>query len=268
MSEPLRLLAIFPHPDDETLGCGPALARYAAEGVEVHLVTATRGQMGWTGPAEKNPGPDALGQMREAELQCAARKLGLYRVHLLDYMDGALEQVDRPEIVGVITGYIRGIRPQVVLTYAQEGVYGHPDHIALAQITTAALVTAADGSYTDPQSLAPHRVLKYYASVDSCSAVQAFHDLVGPVRMMINGVERTHAGWEEWAITTRFDTRDYFPQVDEAIHCHQTQFTGFGNLINLSVETRRSLFTEATFVLNYSLVNTSVNETDLFEGIR
>ncbi|MEM5774550.1 MAG: PIG-L family deacetylase, partial [Anaerolineaceae bacterium] len=105
MSEPLRLLAIFPHPEDETLGCGPALARYAAEGVEVHLVCATRGQMGWTGPAEKNPGPDALGQMREAELQCAARKLGLYRVHLLDYMDGALDQVDRPEIVGVITGH-------------------------------------------------------------------------------------------------------------------------------------------------------------------
>ncbi len=63
----LRLMAILAHPDDETLGNGAALARYAAEGVDVTLVTATRGQYGWLGDPDANPGPSALGRQREAE---------------------------------------------------------------------------------------------------------------------------------------------------------------------------------------------------------
>ena len=91
----LRLMAIFAHPDDESLGNAGTLARYAAEGVEVTLVTATRGQRGWLGDRSANPGPEALGRVREAELHAAASALGVREVVLLDHMDGELLQADQ-----------------------------------------------------------------------------------------------------------------------------------------------------------------------------
>ncbi len=76
----LRLMCILAHPDDESLGTGGTLARYAAEGIETYVITATRGQRGWFGPPEENPGLAALGQLREAELRAAAQALGRQRV--------------------------------------------------------------------------------------------------------------------------------------------------------------------------------------------
>lgn len=268
MREPLRLLAVFPHPDDETLGCGTVLARCAEEGVEVHLLTATRGQMGWSGPHGSFPGAEVLGRMREKELRCAAEKLGITAVHLLDYMDGQLERVGQPQLIDSVAAVIRAVRPQVVITYAQEGIYGHPDHIALAQAVSGALVSAADGSYADAQKQPAHRVAKYYAVVDSREAVRRFTELAGAVEMEMEGQVRRHVGWEEWAITTRFDARPYFARIDGALHCHQSQFASFGRLLELPPETRMELFGEATLVRNYSLVKTSPRETDLFEGLR
>ena len=77
MREPLRLMCVLAHPDDEALGNGGTLAKYAAEGVETYLVTATRGERGWQGDARDDPGPHALGAIREAELLAAARVLGI-----------------------------------------------------------------------------------------------------------------------------------------------------------------------------------------------
>src|SRR5687767_14447876 len=99
MREPLRLLAILAHPDDESLGTGGTLARYAAEGVETYLITATRGQHGWNGAREDYPGPEGLGKLREAELLAAARILGLREVCFLDYMDGSLNQANPADII-------------------------------------------------------------------------------------------------------------------------------------------------------------------------
>jgi LmbE family N-acetylglucosaminyl deacetylase len=264
----LKLLAVFPHPDDETLGCGSVLARYAAEGVQVHLVCATRGQQGWFGPAHENPGPEALGEIREAELLCAADKLGLHAVEVLDYQDGQIAQADRAEITAQITTAIRRIQPQVVITYGLEGVYGHPDHIALAQITAGALVCAADGGYADPEHLPPYRVLKYYASVNTHRLVERYSTEVGPISILVDGVNRMHVGWEEWAITTRLDTRAFFEPVWRAILCHRSQHAGFSKLLGLPRETLQDLLAEATLVRNYSLVHSNLVETDLFEGLR
>ena len=83
----MRLLAVFPHPDDGSLGLGGTLAKYSGEGVETYLVCATRGERGWNGPEEDDPGFAALGHLREAELRCAAAHLGLYEVSFLDYID-------------------------------------------------------------------------------------------------------------------------------------------------------------------------------------
>jgi LmbE family N-acetylglucosaminyl deacetylase len=75
MSDTLRLLAIFPHPDDETLGMGSTIARYAAEGVGTYLVCATRGERGWFESEGPNPGLEGVARIREAELRCAAQAM-------------------------------------------------------------------------------------------------------------------------------------------------------------------------------------------------
>ncbi|MGH6636006.1 MAG: PIG-L deacetylase family protein [Gammaproteobacteria bacterium] len=139
MVEQLKLMCVLAHPDDESLGTGGTLAKYAAEGIETYLVTATRGERGWTGNEQDNPGLEALGKTREAELLAAARVLGLREVKFLDYVDGDLDQSDSLQIVARIVGHLRRVKPQVVITFGPDGVTGHPDHIAVSQFTTARL---------------------------------------------------------------------------------------------------------------------------------
>src|SRR6267378_3167457 len=99
---PLRLMAILAHPDVESLGLGGVLARYAAEGIETTIITATRGESGRfrrerDGPL--HPGPEGLARIREAELRTAARVLGIQEPILLGYRDGALDQADPREVI-------------------------------------------------------------------------------------------------------------------------------------------------------------------------
>jgi LmbE family N-acetylglucosaminyl deacetylase len=142
-----RLLVIFAHPDDESMGMGGTLARYAAEGVETYCVCATRGERGWFGAAEHYPGPRALAEMRAQELDNAVRELGMQGLSFLDYIDGDVDQAGPEEAIGKITAHIRRIRPQVVVTFPPDGNYGHPDHIAVGQFTCAAVVCAADSTF-------------------------------------------------------------------------------------------------------------------------
>src|SRR5437867_5470062 len=117
----LRLMAVLAHPDDESLGAGGTLARYAAEGVETTVVTATRGERGRYKEhrgGDQHPGPEELGRIREAELRAAAQVLGVREVSLLGYMDGDLDRADPREAVARIAGQVRRVRPQVVLTFA------------------------------------------------------------------------------------------------------------------------------------------------------
>ena len=124
MADTLRLLAIFPHPDDETLGLGSTLARYASEGVETYLICATRGERGWFDSEGPNPGLEAVGRIREVELRCASETLGIHEVSLLDYIDGDVDQANPEEIIGKIALHVRRIKPQVVVTFGPEGAYG------------------------------------------------------------------------------------------------------------------------------------------------
>src|SRR5437588_9775719 len=94
-----KLMAILAHPDDESLGNGGMLAKYADEGIEIHLVVATRGERGWPGDESKYPGLEALGKMREAEVSAAAGVLGLHSVHFLDYLDGDLDAAHPAEVI-------------------------------------------------------------------------------------------------------------------------------------------------------------------------
>lgn len=269
MADPLKLLAVFPHPDDETLGMGPTLAKYSAEGVETYLVCATRGERGWNGPEEENPGLAALGKIRAAELRCATQILGLHEVSLLDYIDGDVDQADPGEITAKITAHIRRIRPQVVVTFGYDGNYGHPDHIAMAQFTAAALVCSADAAYVDPGGQPAHRVAKFYHMVDSKALVETLTENLGENSMEIDGVVRRQVGWEDWAITTHIPTAAYLETVWQAVLCHQSQLPGLGPLVDLPTETRLKIFGAGNFIRVFSLVNTGrMVEDDLFAGLR
>src|SRR5262249_22162753 len=137
---PKRLMAVLAHPDDESLGVGGTLAKYAAEGADTFLLTATRGDGGrYRGirPDDpRHPGAPALPAVREAELRAAAAVLGVREVSLLDYRDGYLDRANPAEVVGAIAAHVRHVRPDVVITFGPDGAYGHPDHVAISQFAT------------------------------------------------------------------------------------------------------------------------------------
>ena len=142
----LRLMAVLAHPDDESLGVGGTLAKYASEGVEVFLVTATRGDSGryrgFPSDDPQHPGPLALANIRETELRAAGSALGLSEVSLLGFRDQYLDRANPHEAITAIVQHIRRVHPQVVVTFGPEGAYGHPDHVAISQFTTAAVMAA------------------------------------------------------------------------------------------------------------------------------
>jgi len=265
----LKLLAIFPHPDDETLGLGPTLARYSTEGVENHLVCATRGERGWFDSEGPNPGLEGVARIREAELSCAAEHLGLREVDYLDLIDGEVDQAAPEEIIEKLVRHIRRIKPHVVVTFPPDGSYGHPDHIALSQFTNGALVCAADQNFMDTEGQASHRVSKFYYMVDSLDVVRAANEAFGGINMDVDGVTRQHMGWEDWQITTRLDNTEFLDVVQRAIQCHKSQLPGYGPISGWSLDDLAKLFGIGSFYRAYSLVNGGRNvETDLFEGLR
>lgn len=266
MTRPLKLMCILAHPDDESLGTGGILAKYAAEGIETYLVTATRGERGWFGEEDDYPGPAALGHIREVELRAAAETLGLKGVTFLDYEDGELDQANPAGAIGKIVTHLRRVRPHVVVTFDPNGAYGHPDHIAICQFTTAAVVAAADPYYADTQ---PHRVSKLYYMVETQENMAAYEAAFGDLVMRIDGMERRATGWQDWAITTRIDTSAHWQQVWQAISCHQSQLPGYEALSNLPDEFHRNLWHTQKFYRAFSLVNGGRQvEHDLFAGLR
>ncbi len=268
-NKPLKLMAILAHPDDESLGFGGILAKYAAEGVETYLVTATRGERGWFGPPEENPGLETLGRIREAELHNAARVLGLQQVSFLDYVDGELDQADPTEAICRIVGHLRRVRPDVVVTFDPYGAYGHPDHIAVSQFTTAAVVAAADPTFRVAGLALPHRVKKLYYRGFAAGEERAYETAFGDLVMNIDGVERRTIAWPGWAFTTVVNTLPYWERVWQAVECHQSQLTGYQALKALPDSYHQQLWGKQTFYRAFSFANGGHKvEDDLFEGLR
>lgn len=167
MTDKKVLLAVLAHPDDESFGMGGTLALYASRGVEVHLVCATRGEVGEATP-ELLKGFDSIASLRESELKCAAGILGLAGVHFLDYRDSgmpgtadnshprALSAQPLDEVAVKVVCLIRKLKPQVVLTFDPIGGYRHPDHIAIQQATVRACAQAGVPTFA-PDCLPVHQ---------------------------------------------------------------------------------------------------------------
>jgi LmbE family N-acetylglucosaminyl deacetylase len=264
-----RLMCILAHPDDESLATGGILAYYSSAGVATALICATRGECGWTGAAEEYPGPAALGQIRAGELRDAAGVLGLRELHLLDYLDGELDRARPTQVVGRLVAQIRRFRPQVVVTFDPFGYYGHPDHIAISQWTTAAISAAADPSSEHAPMLATHQVAKLYYIAPTEALVARYQAVFGDLVMPVDGVARRFAGWPDWAVTTRIDTAAHWRRVWEAVGCHRSQLPSYERLLHLPEATHRELWGVQTFYRALSLVGGGrAIERDLFAGLR
>jgi LmbE family N-acetylglucosaminyl deacetylase len=269
MTERRRLLAVLAHPDDESMGVGGVLAKYAAQGVEVFLIVATRGQRGrFHGKPQGDsghPGPVELGRIRERELAAAAGVLGIRDVTLLDYEDQLLDRAEASGAIVSIARHIRRIRPQVVVTFGPDGTYGHPDHIAISQLTAAAIVSAASADTAGEDG---HIVSKFYFLVWPTDMLEAFDLAYRRLVSLVDGVERRVVAWPEWQITTVVDTREQWQTVWRAVSCHQSQVNAYQRLLELPDEQHRALRGRQCFYRVFSRVNGGrVREEDLFEGL-
>jgi LmbE family N-acetylglucosaminyl deacetylase len=269
MSEPLRLMCLFAHPDDETFGLGPTLARYAAEGVETYLVCATRGERGWQGAPEENPGLLGLGRMREGELSAAARHLGLREVRYLGYTDGELDEAEVGPAIAAIVSHIRRIRPQVIVTFPPDGAYGHTDHIAISQLAAGAILCAADGGYADPEGREAHRVQKLYFLVDTEESAAPWRPLVGDMVMSFDGEPRSWVLWPRWAVSARIDATPHRETVWNAFLCHRSQCPPEELLAGAFAPEMWPRWGVQSFYRAMSLVSGGrAVENDLFAGLR
>jgi len=271
MSGELRLLAVLAHPDDESLGFGGTLAKYAAEGIETHLVTATRGERGRFGAQGKSGDPAEVGRARESELRSAAAILGIREVCVLGFPDGGVDEVPVGTALRAIASHIRRIQPQVIVTFGPDGAYGHPDHIAISQLTTAAAACAADADFELRAGLhfRPHRAAKLYYLAWRNDKWAAYQAALRKLTFTVDGVERVAVPWPDWALTTELDTSAVWPIVWKAVRCHETQMSIYERLGELTEEHHKALWGSQEFYRVSSSVNGGRTlETDLFEGLR
>ncbi len=167
------LLSVLAHPDDETFGMGGTLALYARQDVEVHLICATRGELGDIDPEYKERIKSAA-CLRTQELRCAADILSIHKLHILNYRDSgmpgseanghpkalAAQPIDK--VAGEVAHLIREIKPNVVVTFDPIGGYRHPDHIAIQLATVKAFELAGDAGFVDSSGLPPFQPEKLY----------------------------------------------------------------------------------------------------------
>jgi LmbE family N-acetylglucosaminyl deacetylase len=198
------LLAVFAHPDDESYRAGGTLAMLASKGVDIQVITATRGERGIpTIP------PSEAKVIREKELRCACRVLGFLPPRFLDYPDGELSSIDEIEAVAYLTGLIRELQPDFLLTWPPSGISGHEDHQVISEWTRKSFLQAANPAYL-AENLTPHAVPAFYYLALSHSVAEAvgFHDL--------------HSIPDE-EISLNQDVRTIWDQKMSAIHCHRSQ---------------------------------------------
>ena len=162
----LRILGVFAHPDDESFCAGGTLAKYAASGAEIMVVSATRGDAGQIRDARAAT-RRTLGSVRERELELACERLGIQHAVCLDYGDGTLKDVEPDILTRDVARIVRQFKPDGVITFGPDGGYGHPDHIAIGAATTAACARAGDIAAFPEQThagLSPHTPAALYHS--------------------------------------------------------------------------------------------------------
>lgn len=244
-----KLLAVFAHPDDEAFGPGGTLARYGTEGVEIHILTATRGEAGLWDEESKNKEQITnnkelkIHHIREQELLKSAKILGIKKVEFLDFVDGTLSNSIYHKLAEKIIKKIDQFKPHVLLTTERLGVSGHLDHIAVSMITTY--------SYFHSK----HIVNKLY-----------YHCLPKERR----GKELDDyfvyfpEGYDQKDITTKIDFTPYWDKKEAAMKSHQSQMH---DVIRILARWKNQTKVDHFILQFYQGVKVQFPETDLFFGI-
>ncbi|WP_103514180.1 N-acetyl-1-D-myo-inositol-2-amino-2-deoxy-alpha-D-glucopyranoside deacetylase [Streptomyces sp. SM10] len=287
-----RLLLVHAHPDDESINNGATMARYAAEGAHVALVTCTLGEEGEVIPpglghlaADREGG---LGDHRVGELAAAMRELGVTDHRFLggpgryrdsgmmgteqNHRPGAFWDADLDEAAGHLVPVIRTLRPQVLITYDPDGGYGHPDHIQAHRVAMRAADLAADPEYDDGAG-APHTVAKiYWNRVPRPVAEEAFARLRATAPAAFPGiaeVDDVPGVVDEGEITAEIDGSAHAAAKTAAMRAHATQIAVDGPFFALSNDLGQPVFTTEY----YQLVRAAPapdgggREHDLFAGL-
>jgi len=288
VSDGLRLMAVHAHPDDESSKGAATMARYAAEGVDVLVVTCTGGERGDVlnphfGTAPE--GLDAMRALRRTEMAAAAAALGV-RQQWLGFVDSGLPEGDPlpplppgcfaltplDEATGPLVELIRQFRPHVMTTYDETGGYPHPDHVMCHRVSVEAFAAAGDPARY-PDRGEPWTPLKlYYDHGFSLARMRAVHDAVvaaggtSPFSDWIDSRESREV--PERPVTTRVRAVDYFARRDDALRAHASQVDPQGWFFAVPRDLERKVWPVEEFELASSRVATSMPEDDLFAGIR
>jgi mycothiol S-conjugate amidase len=282
-----RLLGIFAHPDDESFGPGATLARYAAEGVDVHILILTDGAVGSVDPKAASEIEDLV-VVRTRELEQAVDALDA-TLHLFHYRDSgmagteanlhpdSLVQADGEEVTRRVVRLMRELRPQVVVTHDPTGGYGHPDHIRANEIVTHAFQLAGDPRTYAEQvdaGLEPHKPQKlYYVALSRRFIKWAVRILRllrrDPTKFGRNqDVDLTGLGTPEELIHTAIDVGDYLEVQQRASAAHRSQGGGPGFERYVPDFVYRFLFGRDSYIRAYPAPEPGAPiERDLFAGV-
>ena len=216
------MLVVVAHPDDESI-IGGTLARYADEGVRVELITATRGEAGTIfDPSVATP--ENIAQVREEELRCACEVLGIGPARFLKCGDGAVRGCTDKALEPVVRT-IREVRPQVMITFGPDGMYGHPDHIASHQLATVAWEKAGDPDVFPQhkeEGLEPYQPARLFYFGLKQSLVERWRQHAD-LSVDLNGESLQIAGVPDDQITVSFDVSAWAERKAAAWACHRSQ---------------------------------------------
>ncbi|MGR6319076.1 PIG-L family deacetylase [Micromonospora soli] len=271
----LTLMAVHAHPDDEATSTGGILARYAAEGITTVLVTCTDGGCG-DGPGGVKPGdpghdPEAVVAMRQAELTASCEALKVTHLETLGYADsgmmgwatndapGAFWNIPVGEAADRLAELIRRYRPDVVVTYDENGFYGHPDHIQAHRVTMAA-VERTDIPAKVYWTTVPRSAFEEFGRVMKEIGVE-FPEPDGPSE------EMPELGLPDDEITTWVDTSAVAGQKFESLAAHASQAENIF-FLQLGQDRFTELMGVETFVRVRDTTGAPTPEDDLFAGLR
>lgn len=278
--QPRSLLAVFAHPDDEAFGSGGTLARYAADGVQITLVCATRGEVGEIAdPALATPA--TLGAVRETELRTAARAMGFSDVRFLGYRDSgmvgtadnanplALVNAPAEPVVEQLVRIMREVRPQAVITFDPNGGYGHPDHIAIHEHTVAAFHAAGDG-LRYPAAGAAWQPARLFYTVVPRALFRTLREQLAAQGVDTSDFDRFEEGGRAWPDDQIHVALDVTPTVAakwDALNAHRTQFGPTNIFRRMPETTAQQILSREHFALAWPEPSADTRLGDLFEGL-
>jgi len=263
------LMLVHAHPDDESISTGGVMMKAKAHGHRVVLATATRGEVGEIHNMDPEATRPRLGEIRTEELKAAGEILGVDRIEFLGYRDSGMvdtadnkdprsfHQARLEEAAAKLAVLIRDERPDVVVTYAEDGVYGHPDHIKAHHVTNAAL------ELVEREGWAPKKL--YYTAIPR-SMMEEFMKQM-PEEAQSQNTNMRIAGTPDELVTTRVDVHDYVDQKRKAFGAHVSQNDPNSWFATMASQIYEMAFGTEYYQLVRGKPGSPLPESDLFAGV-